>query len=659
MMKVPTSNQMKTESDWLDAIASASNSSRAIVEETLLRHGVQAQSTPPRAKKVAFQAVKFSGIKVGTEADGPFEFEWNNLEAGLWAVMSDLNSRGKSSVMNLLHAAMRGDFPGKIKADIWKWLSEIRVCFCIDSTDYELLISKDAGIEPVDQASARLSRRDGLVWTALYSGNAGDGLKVQTESLFMQELGFTKIYASTSHGTPYAHSWPAVSSALFIGGQSEGKALFGDIMTDGLPLRLLQLFIGLPWVSTLTASSTASKLLEIEQDRAQRGIDQLAVFRNRLKAVRSELNIEKLKSISSNARMELRKRLQALDLELVAARSNQDSARLQAEEVSLNESSIRDSRTKLLRTIQQLKDEHDAGYVFRKLRPVCCPACESGFGEELNATEEAICLLCKSKASDDSTVDDSRLAMAQQDLELTTSSCVRYLAELKSADLLVQKATQAKQNIEQEINSIQTRIAAQGGDSDLRLASLEATAKELADLLGDQQDEPSKPNNPDKVILDAAVNQTKRMFEVLQKEVLEDVSEAIKTLSIKFGVQNVSEMSLNGAGHLKIVQGSADINFSKLSEGERLRVKIAAALAAVEVARERGMGRHPGLLLLDSPGAEEISNQDFHEMLLSVATAAKEMGGVQIIMGTVYRTELDDVVSRDRRKYAKAGEFLF
>lgn len=658
-MKVPTSNQMKTESDWLDAIASASNSSRAIVEETLLRHGVQAQSTPPRAKKVAFQAVKFSGIKVGTEADGPFEFEWNNLEAGLWAVMSDLNSRGKSSVMNLLHAAMRGDFPGKIKADIWKWLSEIRVCFCIDSTDYELLISKDAGIEPVDQASARLSRRDGLVWTALYSGNAGDGLKVQTESLFMQELGFTKIYASTSHGTPYAHSWPAVSSALFIGGQSEGKALFGDIMTDGLPLRLLQLFIGLPWVSTLTASSTASKLLEIEQDRAQRGIDQLAVFRNRLKAVRSELNIEKLKSISSNARMELRKRLQALDLELVAARSNQDSARLQAEEVSLNESSIRDSRTKLLRTIQQLKDEHDAGYVFRKLRPVCCPACESGFGEELNATEEAICLLCKSKASDDSTVDDSRLAMAQQDLELTTSSCVRYLAELKSADLLVQKATQAKQNIEQEINSIQTRIAAQGGDSDLRLASLEATAKELADLLGDQQDEPSKPNNPDKVILDAAVNQTKRMFEVLQKEVLEDVSEAIKTLSIKFGVQNVSEMSLNGAGHLKIVQGSADINFSKLSEGERLRVKIAAALAAVEVARERGMGRHPGLLLLDSPGAEEISNQDFHEMLLSVATAAKEMGGVQIIMGTVYRTELDDVVSRDRRKYAKAGEFLF
>lgn len=104
MRKVAIANAMKTEGDWLNAISEAAGASRSSVEEVLLRHGVRAQSTLPRAKKVSFRSISFEGAKVGSKSDGPFRFTWGDLGPGIWAVMSDKNSRGKSSIMNMLMA---------------------------------------------------------------------------------------------------------------------------------------------------------------------------------------------------------------------------------------------------------------------------------------------------------------------------------------------------------------------------------------------------------------------------------------------------------------------------------------------------------------------------------------------------------------------------
>lgn len=243
MSNVTTVSTMKTERDWLNAIETESKFPVQVVEETLRRYGVRAQSTPPRAKKVLFRSLSFTGTKVGTQLDGPFAFEWDGLATGLWAVMSDDNSRGKSSIMNMLYAALRGDFPGNIKPDVWKWLSRLDVVIRIDVVDYKIHIEKDSGVEDVAQARAQLLRWADDNWIDLYVGAVGVGLKEQTESLFMDELGFAKIHASNRQGGQHTHGWPTVAAALSIGGHSEGKALFGDILMDGLPLRLLQMFI--------------------------------------------------------------------------------------------------------------------------------------------------------------------------------------------------------------------------------------------------------------------------------------------------------------------------------------------------------------------------------------------------------------------------------
>ena len=74
--------------------------------------------------------------------------------------------------------------------------------------------------------------------------------------LFLEELGFAKFQAfDAQRGEPTEYGWPAMSSAMFIEGP--GQAIFGEQTVDALPLRLLQLFIGIPWISTYTAASAA------------------------------------------------------------------------------------------------------------------------------------------------------------------------------------------------------------------------------------------------------------------------------------------------------------------------------------------------------------------------------------------------------------------
>ncbi len=84
---------------------------------------------------------------------------------------------------------------------------------------------------------------------------------------------------------------------------------------------------------------------------------------------------------------------------------------------------------------------------------------------------------------------------------------------------------------------------------------------------------------------------------------------------------------------MRIVQGKAPTSFGRLSAGENLRVRIAAALAVIEVARQRMYGRHPGLLVLDSPGAQEMAPADFAALLSRVHEAIQSVGDIQIIVG--------------------------
>ena len=194
-------------------------------------------------------------------------------------------------------------------------------------------------------------------------------------------------------------------------------------------------------------------------------------------------------------------------------------------------------------------------------------------------------------------------------------------------------------------------------DLELRIAALEARGAELRSLLPEGGDDAAEA--PDVPVLRATALVTKELFEGLQRETVADLSAALLRICRDIGVENLADMTLAPHGALSVHQGGSRTTFSQLSPGENLRVRIAAALAVVEVARLRGYGRHPGLLVLDSPAAQEMSNADFAALLARVQAVVADAPGIQVLVGAVARPELTAVVPRERCRHAEGLDYLF
>lgn len=647
--------------EWLSALADRTGTSQETIRQVLRRHAVEAQPTLPRARTITIRALAFAGVKKGTDRDGPFTFPRMALGAGLWAFLSDENLRGKSTILGLVRGSLVGDLPRYLKADVWHWLTKVDVEFDIDMTHYRLVVTKAPGEDDATAAAAVLSRCDeGSVALNIYDGKAGADLEECMSSLFMDELGFAKFQAYHGNAAELVHShgWPAMASGLFISGP--GAAIFGDVLADAMPLRLLQLFIGLPWISTYTAASTSHKVLEAEIRKAQAAATTThTAILTRLTGVRAELADARSNAVGLPDQAALHEQLHEARERITRLQPRRGVA---SEELAAIVLQLRASSETLAATqngLQQLKDQQAAGRVFRELRPTCCPACTAELGAVLMTSETGLqCGLCGAASTP---VDEEQdLADLTQAVEDATTEHRRLHGLHIEARNQLQRMAEEENDLFNVVAAVTASIASQAGAAAVhRVASLEAIEAELVALSTTQALAQSPSNASELDILKHAATLAKEMFDGLQTEVLAEVSDAITELSRALGVPHLARATLVGNGVLRIEQGDSTTSFSNLAPGERLRIRVAAALAVVQVARKRGHGRHPGLLVLDSPGAQEMSPGDYAMLLANVQKTVDGTPGLQIILGAVARPEIVQVVPPGQQKYAKEKEYLF
>jgi energy-coupling factor transporter ATP-binding protein EcfA2 len=649
-----------TASDWIESIAAKANVSVEAVQAVLDRHGIEPQAALPRRRRLHARAIHLEGVKEGTEADGPFKFDWAGLGPGLWAVLSDKNSRGKSSLLNILQAALRCEFPGNIKPDVWRWLGRIEVHFEINAVPYRVLVTKEPGRE--DSAGGRgiLSRLDGGAWFDLFDGPLGSDLARTAEDTFMEELAFTKFHAYNKvAGAGRSHGWPAIATSFFVNGP--GKAVFGEVTVDGMPLRLLQLFMGLPWISTYSAASTALKKVQAEKKELPGASDHTKRrLTERLNAVEQELKGARSRARPGSDRNRLRQSLMRHDASLVALQTRIDDGRAQVAALKQQLAVASTSLAEAKRTLQQVKDENAAGYVFRQLRPVCCPSCDAGIDqrryEAVDADES--CALCGMVQPEPDDSEDTRIDDLLADVRDAEQTVARLNAELKAAERRLREAQEERTTTLKAVEAIQGELSSdEDSGLELEIRGLEAQATQLRELMAEEQ--PTAAGADDEPVLKEAEKATKALFDTMQRDILKEVSEELTKLSQRFGVKNVETMEWSPNNVLTIIQGKTKTTFSELAPGEKLRVRIAAALAVIEVSRRRHFGRHPGLLVLDSPAAQEMTAADFASLMASVQDALNEAEDIQIIVGAVARPELLDVVPFGQRRHAEGDATLF
>lgn len=638
---------------WIEKVAESAKVSVAEAARMLSYRGIRPDRSLRPARSLVVNRIAFTGEKKGTAA-GKIAFDWSGLSSGVWAVTSHANLVGKSSVLEVLLWCFRGE-PKNLQDDVRSWLESVVVGFEVDDQRY--LIEFDV-VDKVPSGTLSRLRPDGAA-DALDRFTSDPGFAAAMSRFMMDTLDLDPVPArqgDEEDKQTVVHGWTALSGALYFGG--DHKLLLGDVQWGGLPARMLQMYVGLPWASTVMQASTAKKEVEQELARATRATSETAArtvqARGRIEAELQAARETLLQAVAEQATAaELDRlaseiaRLSAIALEMEQRVSTaEDEYRLLKQMADDDERSARNLRENLIATS-----------FFNGLQPTCCPRCDAAVTKDRVKRESAqfSCSLCSEPiaeeqldgASDAIDEAEQRHAMSQAAAERSKAELPPLRAQLKHTRTSLQTTRDAL------VTAAQSDAFVKRRDAELEVARLEGALKE-------RQSEPTGFLPPaDAALVDAALTESSSAFEAQRGDLLERLNEEILRLGKSFGVLRLEKVKLNWVAQMRLEKGGQATAFSKLTAGERLRLRIATAIALIRVGRERGVGRHPGLLIIDSPGAEETSDSDLATLLAELKQIAGETPGLQILIASADAPAVLSALGKDRCRVAAAGAYLW
>ena len=455
----------KESMEWLDAIASRAKVDTSRVESVMTARHIVPTPVLPAPRRMKLLSISFGGVKQGVEDDGPYAFEWQDLSEGLWGMMTDRNLRGKSSVIEVVRWLVRGRPSPNLQDDVRAWIHNACLRFDLDGLEHEVRIDCRNG------ADGALTRRSSTTEnaTVLASFSSEKQFEMVMSDFFLRAFsmeGLATWRESDSEektGHAVIHGWPALSGAMFIG--TNYDVVLGDLpATTGTQARLMQMYLGVPWVSTLASASAAQKLVESGNDLEARRRNQGARAKQaRVKEIEALL-AEKREALNAQPSDDVIQ----VELSALSGKYSETKRREKAMQERLDREMLAEQQASAAylqdrRDLQVHKDSTAAGSIFRLLDPTCCPRCDheidqarkkkealshscSVCGESISSSEDADALqkaleasvkASKSafdKAENNRKLADASLATLQTDLESIQTKTEALTLQLGSFD---------------------------------------------------------------------------------------------------------------------------------------------------------------------------------------------------------------------------------
>lgn len=649
----------KDSMEWLDAIAVKAKVNVARVEQILATRHIVPTPVLPTPRRMKLLSIMFGGEKQEVEDEGPFTFYWDDLREGLWGMITDRNLRGKSSIMEVVRWLLRGKPSPNMQDDVKAWIHKAALCFDLDGVKYEIKVECKVG------TSGFLSRQTSSASeaTIIASFNSEKQFETVMSDFFLHAFSMESIAtwrtsdSEDKSGQTVMHGWPALSGAMFIG--TNYDVILGDLpATTGTQARLMQMYLGVPWVSTHASAIAAQKLVDSSIELDLRRRNQLTRARQlRVAEIEAELDkkIESLNVLPSDEMLQTELSQLSKKYADTKRRENAIQERLNREKNSENQ--INADYIQDRRDLQAHKEYTAAGSIFRMLDPTCCPRCDHEIDSEKKKKEALshTCSVCGEIISNDEDVQNIK---------------ERLEANVKASKMALGKIQKAKKQTEDNLVELQTdlicienrskELTEQLGTFDTRKQLLQ----EIAVLKGRLEEARFEPNTTDitdneSAVLKAIVAETELRSKTVRDEFLKEVSKSLLRYAKSFGMHSLSKAHLRGNASLVLIKGGADTSFSKVTKGERLRLKVATVLAMIQVGEERGIGRHPGLIMIDSPAAQEIAPEDLRGLLSGLQMVRKELPHLQIFVAGVTSPAMLEFIAVDQRKEASNGGYLW
>lgn len=626
------------------AIADKAGVDPAFVGTVLKAQGLSLVPVPPAARALDIRRLSFSGTRVNTQWDGPFErtFDFSN---GVTALITDQNLRGKSTVLELLTWALRGT-PRRLRADVKPWFERIVLEYSVNGIAMAVVMTKEEAGMVVDilrgsdpeTVESYLSGQDvpeGSIHV-LAGGLSETDFRDHQDEMMMSLLKLEpitnfQVRQGNDQGDTRENRWNAYFGGIYLPPASS-DALFGDTVFAALPARILQMYCNVPLMSTQIRLTTTGKLARQEERNQVRRLTEDAEARSGERAAliaelaEVEAQLGALPSASERTYELIAAELYEAeqDLELAASASRKAvqtfegaKADRQAEELLAN----------------SFRETELAQLLFQGLSPKHCPRCEQRIEAQRTDLEvsEHQCSVCTKPfpEADADTGDEGEPEDAGDALEAlrTAEEAARVSAEAAAmavaaahadVDLLVAELTTASR-----ANEFTNRLA-------LRLEQARLEGRIAGVPEGPVQLEPSDSLR----VIEAATEVLTEATGEAARSMFEDLNAEILALGQKFGINNLEQIELTRQGGMRVTTAGVEVRFTRTTGGERLRLRVAAIVALLRVGARAGVGSHPGLILLDSPGSDELTVHDEATLLEELHSLKDELPGLQVVIAS-------------------------
>ena len=647
---------------FIDAVAERSGHPVQDVADLLDVAQVPTTDTVAAARRLRVTRVAFTGEKAGVSTD-TIQFN-QQFGDGLWALTTEKNERGKTSILEIATWALRGQRKS-LQDDVRSWLHTVVLEGAIDEEQFAVEFELADG-EPKGALKCKGEQRP-------FSSDAA--FAATMSAFMMDELGFDTFRQWANNMGVSTHGWLLFSTVLYMP-HGVHQAVIGDRTEAGLAQRLVQLFIGVPWARTSIACQAALKQAQAEgkerqgrkqavQDAASQVVEQRKL---ELESARSGL-AELPQGIPEEQQIEVAR---AAWLDLI---DQHGEAVSQQREANREADATRREAKRRKKQFTDMTEAAIAERLFQGLDPSTCPRCLTPIDANRKQAEVDTheCAVCSHQIGVDphmridgtgvdgeederGTLEELQRLVVQAE-EAAAAEQARSEALRERTESLTQELVAAKSLV--DLHASQMAHVEQRRALETKIAALVAVIADMVNLADDVPESSlSDPNLELKIeILRAAEREARNRVKDQSAEVMEKINGAILDLAQRFGLENLQDVQLDFGARLKLTKGGVDDWFSKQTPGEKLRLRIAVIVALLRVAHSNGKGRHPGLLLIDSIGAEETEPADLSSFMQELRDVADETG-IEIIVASA-RPEILKHVPAGQRVSAEGEDYLW
>lgn len=629
------------------------------------------ETRPRRRTQLTLRRLSFRGEKSG---DFRFQPGVNVMRAG--------NDKGKSSVLKLIHFCLTGK--NDLKKDVDDWIAEVELVFELDGVAHAIRVDKtrrprgrlvrlgeDDATGDTDAAPFRL-RASG---TTLLEFKNAKQMQRELESFFNDAFGLRPLMGTQKTSRKDSDALldsPTSYRAYFRGMYINQDLGYTALLTDGVPygnlfMKVVGMLLGVRGIDGSFAVEARRAHLEnrlakeeryhrrLEESLAPRDLATLDEEIDKLERYIDELKVERTALFVRATSNDLDRRLAQVTEKLVAF----DDVRQQtASHLRTAEHELRSTE----REAGDLESTLTGHQALAGIQPDRCPVCETRIAERRRhpQPDPGRCLLCHEDVEDPdgdfAATLEERIAEARRSIANRRQQIEARRADLEELDFRAKQNAQLKSHLQSQLRSAHQGTADLDREIELEtryLGRLEAEREHVARMVSNDGDDSSIAGMLEqKQVLDAVLSHLRTRHADANERMKREFASRVQDYCTTIGFPGLEDISLNAQLKPQIRQNGKIYSFEELSPGEKVRFVLAFYLAmAIATAEDLEHGAHPGLLLIDSPGKEEMVVKDF-EAVVHLLSLVEERHAeiIQVIVSTSLPA-IRDATSPDKQVF--------